>query len=226
MKVALGRWLRAVMAMLWLVTAAACAKSDDAWESAVKTDTPDAYASFLERHPKSEYAEQARARRDALIDERDWNTARRENTAEAYAKYLSVHSEGVWSELAARRRTALISAAGAGDSVPVQAPAAMPEPPPPPTPAASTAPAAEAAAAPRIVQLGAFSSAPSAKKGWARLQASFTELSGLSPLIDAQPLRGSSLYRLRLQLASDEEADRLCAVLIRGGAECIKMESP
>lgn len=224
MKVALGGWLRAVMAMLWLVTAAACAKSDDAWESAVKTDTPDAYASFLERHPKSEYAEQARARRDALIDERDWNTARRENTAEAYAKYLSVHSEGVWSELAARRRTALISAAGA--STPAQAPAAMPEPPPPPTPAASTAPAAEAAASPRIVQLGAFSSAPSAKKGWARLQASFTELSGLSPLIDAQPLRGSSLYRLRLQLASDEEADRLCAVLIRGGAECIKMESP
>ena len=211
------------MAMAWLVTVAACGKTDEAWENAVRTDTPDAYASFLERHPKSEYAEQARTRRDALIDERDWSAARRENTAAAYAKYLSVHPEGVWSELAARRQKELAPATEAAEMPAAEAPVAAVLPAVVPTPTAAPAVPVQAPAAKRFVQLGAFSSEAAARKGWTRLQRSFVELADLSPVISPEKQKGSSLYRLRVQLDGDEEADRICAVLVRGGAECIKL---
>lgn len=221
------RGLRAAVAIGWLLIAG-CTKTDEAWENAVKTDTPDAYASFLERHPRSEYAEQARTRRDALIDERDWNVARRQNTADGYAKYLSAHPDGVWSELARRRQKEAASI----DAASAEPPSAEPpseESPSAELPSATTSPApaislpVEAATAKRWVQLGAFSSASSAQKGWSRLERSFVELDGLTPVID-EPKRNSSLYRLRLQLDDDEEADRICAILIRGGAECLKLD--
>lgn len=204
------------MAITWLATVAACGKTDEAWESAVRTDTPDAYASFLERHPKSKYAEQARTRRDALIDERDWGAARRENTAAAYAKYLSIHPEGVWSELAARRQNTLGPAAEAAEMPVAVAPIAA-------TPAVVALTPTAAPVAKRFVQLGAFSSEAAARKGWTRLQRSFVELANLSPVISSEKRKGTSLHRLRVQLDSDEEADRICAVLVRGGAECVKL---
>ena len=217
MKVVSGRWLRVVLTMMGLLSVVACTKSDDAWDTAVQIDTPDAYTTFLERHPKSEHAEQARTRRDALIDERDWNTARRANTAESYDKYLVAHPDGVWSELASRRRNALNPVRAAA------APLAPPTATPTATPNSSSAALAELKPPKRSAQLGAFSSPVAARKGWNRLQRSFPELADRSPLIDAQPLKGSSLYRLLVQLDSDEEADILCAALIRGGAACIKL---
>ncbi len=210
-----------------LIAAAACSQTDEAWETTVSTDTPDAYATFLERYPKSEHADKARSRRDALIDQRDWSVARRENTSDAYSKYLSVHPEGVWSKLAISRRDELTTAASEAvtedaapqsptDAVPLELAVATPQAPAVVEPAPSTEK--------HFVQLGAFSSTASAKKGWTFLQRSFTELADLSPVIDAAPLRGSSLYRLRVQLGSDEEANRICAALLRGGEECIKSE--
>ena len=204
------------------ITAAACSQTKDPWEAAVKTDTPDAYAAFLESNPKSQYAEQARARRDALIEQRDWSVARRENTVDSYSKYLSIHPEGVWSKLAARRRDELASTkTTASESVTEEVVA-------PPAPVVSPqAPAvADPPPAPEkyFVQLGAFSSTSSAKKGWKTLQRSFVELADRSPIIDSAPLRGSSLYRLRLQLDSQNEADRICAALVRGGEQCISSE--
>jgi hypothetical protein len=204
------------------ITAAACSQTKDPWEAAVKTDTPDAYAAFLESNPKSQYAEQARARRDALIEQRDWSVARRENTVDSYSKYLSIHPEGVWSKLAARRRDELASTkTTASESVTEEVVA-------PPAPVVSPqAPAvADPPPAPEkyFVQLGAFSSTSSAKKGWKTLQRSFVELADRSPIIDTVPLRGSSLYRLRLQLDSQKEVDRVCAALVRGGEQCISSE--
>lgn len=228
MKVQVSRLSRIVLASVCLALFAACSQTDDAWETTVSTDTPDAYASFLERFPKSEHAEKARARRDALIDQRDWSVARRENTVDAYSKYLSIHPEGVWSKLAASRRDKLSNVTSEAETD-----IAVPEAPiaeAPQAPAATAAPPASAIVkqpAPtkkHFVQLGAFSSTASARKGWTFLQRSFVELADLSPVIDASPLRGSSLYRLRVQLASDEEADRVCAALLRGGEECIKSE--
>lgn len=206
---------------------AACTKTDDAWENAVRIDTPDAYASFLERHPKSEYAEQARTRRDALIDERDWKTARRANTSSAYAKYLTAHPEGVWSELAARRQKELTPAEEVSAETPEMLETSETPATPDPTPSgAATVPPVASMTPKRLLQLGAFASEPSARKGWARLQSSFVELATLSPSISVDSKKGSTLHRLRVTVDSDEEADQLCAVLLRGGAECIKLDEP
>ncbi len=172
----------------------------------MRTDTADAYESFITKHPDSKQADLARTRRDALVDDRDWNVARRRATVDAYGAYLEVHPEGVWSELAARRRTALLKSASA--TVPVSAV----EP-------AISKPVMH------TMQLGAFSSAKAALSSWGRLQPAYTELADLQPLIDATPLDGSSLYRLRIGLESKEDAERVCAALRRGGAECIRSET-
>lgn len=55
-----------------------------------------------------------------------------------------------------------------------------------------------------------------------KLQRSFVELQDRTPMIDVEPAPGSSLYRLRLKFDDAEEAMRICAALVRGGAECIK----
>lgn len=203
---------------------AACSKTDAAWQTAVRTDTPDAYEAFLERNPASQYAAQARTRRDALIDERDWSVARRENTAESYDKYLEVHPEGVWQELAAQRRAQF--ADKVDPPAPVQPPPAPAAAAANPNPGTDTDSSPAAARAPtHYLQLGAFSSASSARQSWSRLQRSFVELAEVTPLIDAAPQRGSSLYRLRVAVASQEQADRVCAALVRGGADCIKSKA-
>ena len=85
-----GRILLTAVAIALL---AACAKREEAWQEAVRTDTPDAYERFLERNPGSPRAAEARTRRDALIDERDWSVAKRKNSAEAYVAYLEAHAE-------------------------------------------------------------------------------------------------------------------------------------
>lgn len=219
---AIDRRPPASILLLCLLTLAGCAQSDDAWQDAQRTDTPDGYTQYLQAHPKGERADQARARRDALVDERDWGVARRADSVDGYAKYLAAHPDGVWSELAQRRRNALASAAAAAPAgsaaAPAEAgtPAAAAAPPAVAAPAAAVAPVEET-----IVQLGAFSSARSAREGWEKLRRAFVELQGLSPLIDAAPSAGSSLYRLRLKFDGPEEAERVCAVLVRGGAECI-----
>jgi len=206
---------------------AACAKREEAWQEAVRTDTPDAYERFLERNPGSPRAAEARTRRDALIDERDWSVAKRKNSAEAYVAYLEAHADGIWSELAKRRLDAL----KLGDPKGSDATKAPPVPARTSSgasaaPATSAAPVLSAAPAATVyVQLGAFSSAASAKKSWTRLQRSFAELQSRKPTIDESPIRGSKLYRLRVGLASLEEASLVCAALTRGGAECLLPES-
>ena len=212
--VATPRVLFAVMALL---SVGACSKADGAWEEAMRTDTPDAYEQFITQHPDSKRSELARARRDALVDDRDWNVARRRATADAYSAYLEVHPEGVWSELAARRRAALLK----------QAPATTPATAADEPAAGDPSPVVPEASKPvmHTMQLGAFSSAKAARGSWGRLQPSYPELADLQPLIDATPLEGSSLFRLRIGFESKEDAERVCAALRRGGAECIRSET-
>jgi hypothetical protein len=187
----------------------ACTKTDQAWEEAVRTDTADAYGSYLQDHPVGLNAEQARARRDALVDDRDWGAARRADSVVGYTRYLAAHPDGLWSGLAARRSRELAS--------PSPPPAAVDAAPP-------TAPEVAPPPVEVVVQLGAFSSIRSARGGWTKLQRSFVELQGRTPMIDVEPAPGSSLYRLRLKFDDVEEATRTCAALVRGGAECIKQE--
>jgi cell division septation protein DedD len=220
-----------VLGSLFVVALLGCDTRDDRWEEAVKTDTPDAYDSYLQKNPRSQRAAEARVRRDALVDQRDWLVARRTNSIEGYSAYLAAHADGVWSELATRRREALLELQSS-----VGSPATPTAEPAPVDDAASksvtagqteaSAPASVSVRAGYVIQLGAFSSNASARRSWQRLQRSFVELQGFEPRIDASPLKGSSLYRLRLALASKEQGDLLCAALKRGGAECVPSPSP
>lgn len=211
-KVHLRPSFRVSTLLLALAALAGCSRGDGVWQQAVRTDTPDAYESFLERNPGSPHAAEARTRRDALIDERDWLVARRSNSVEAFDKYVATHPEGAWVELATRRRNAL-TGNGSAENSPDDPVASTP----PPVAPADAAPASP----PQYIQLGAFSSAAAAKKSWERLQRSFVELQPFEPTIDESPVRGSSLYRLRVGVASREQAELVCSALVRGGAACI-----
>ena len=99
------------------------------------------------------------------------------------------------------------------------------------TPAAATAaPAAAEEIDParlkadaRLVQLGAFDDAETARKEWQRLSARFgTYLAGKSRVIQQAQSGGRSFYRLRAAgFADDADARRFCAALLAEQAACI-----
>ena len=98
---------------------------------------------------------------------------------------------------------------------PVAAPA---EPKPAP---AERAPAEPAAEKPRggagsVVQLGAYTSAGQAQRGWDALSARFSILSGTSKMIVPYP----GGHRLRAATASPDEARSVCRALKAGGENC------
>ena len=182
----LRNFAAALLVCGWTV---ACARPDAAWEEARRLDTPDGYASYQERHPRSPHAAEARTRREALLAERDWSVARNADTLDAYREYLEKHPEGLWAGKAKERVDAL-SVDTTAPSTPIVAPSsaetaptstalepAAVESPPVAAAAAAAAPAPTTPAAvvpakttplpptPKVyVQLGAFSSAEGAKR--------------------------------------------------------------
>jgi hypothetical protein len=86
--------LIAVLATL----AAGCSREQQDWRSAEAADTHEAYGSFVEQHPDSELAAQARVRLAQLAEERDWAQAGKVATMDAYRAFLAEHPSGKWSE--------------------------------------------------------------------------------------------------------------------------------
>jgi cell division septation protein DedD len=86
--------LVAVLATL----AAACSREQQDWRSAEGADTSEAWARFIEQHPDSELAAQARARIAQRAEQRDWQHATRVASADAYREFLAQHPNGRWSE--------------------------------------------------------------------------------------------------------------------------------
>jgi len=89
-----GVALITVLALL----AAGCSRDQQDWRSAEAADTSEAYGRFVEQHPDSELAVQARARLAQLTEERDWAQAGKIATPEAYRGFLAEHPSGRWSE--------------------------------------------------------------------------------------------------------------------------------
>ncbi len=89
-----GVALITVLALL----AAGCGREQQDWRSAEAADTSEAYGRFVEQHPESELAVQARARLAQLSEERDWTQAGKIATAEGYRGFLAEHPSGRWSE--------------------------------------------------------------------------------------------------------------------------------
>ena len=110
--------LIAVLATL----AAGCSREQQDWRSAEAADTHEAYGRFVEQHPDSELAAQARVRLAQLAEERDWAQAGKVATMDAYRAFLAEHPSGKWSEEARIRieAFALGSAPRLGPQTPAQ----------------------------------------------------------------------------------------------------------
>ncbi len=213
------------------------------WKSAEAADTVESYNRFIERHPDSELATQARARIAQLAEDKAWQSAVAADTADAYRAFLAQHANGKWAEEARIRienftldtntvpppPNTAETATPAERGEPAQAPAAAPPKAAPsapaPQPSDSTSPGAIAHAPTETgygIQLGAFSTQAAALGEWKRLQQKFDpELHGL--FARAVPLKVSSgtLFRLQSPVGDESRARSICAALTEAAQPCV-----
>jgi cell division septation protein DedD len=89
---------KVAMLLALLSLTAACSREQQDWRSAEAADTAEGYGQFLERHPESELATQARARVAQLSEDREWQRAVSSDTADAYRQFLAQHPSGKWAQ--------------------------------------------------------------------------------------------------------------------------------
>jgi cell division protein FtsN len=75
-----------------------CSGEQQDWRSAEAADTTEGYARFIEQHPDSELAAQARDRLHQLAEERDWQRTTSDGTLEAYRGFLAQYPSGRYSQ--------------------------------------------------------------------------------------------------------------------------------
>src|SRR2546421_4653952 len=119
------RAARLALTVTLLCVMAACSREQQDWRSAEGADTIEAYGQFLERHPDSELATQARARLAQLSEDRDWERAESADSAEGYRHFLAQHPSGKWAQ-EARIRLENFSLGPAPPKVPSMSAAATP----------------------------------------------------------------------------------------------------
>jgi len=236
------RAARVALTVTLLCAMAACSREQQDWRSAEAADTIEAYGQFLERHPDSELATQARARLAQLSEDRDWQRAESADSAEGYRHFLAQHPNGKWvqearirienfSLLPAPSKEPLVPAA-AGPASPASAAAApaVASSPVPPAAAASRPSATAASATARVgsplsgygVQLGAFSSEAGAADEWRQLSTRFaSELHGLSPLVVSADTSSGHLFRLQAHVADEAHARAICESLRKRSQACV-----
>jgi cell division septation protein DedD len=81
-----------------LLLAAGCSREQQDWRSAESADTIESYGQFVQRHPESELATQARTRVTQLGEDRDWQHAGSADTADAYRQFIAQHPNGKWAQ--------------------------------------------------------------------------------------------------------------------------------
>jgi cell division septation protein DedD len=92
------RALTGAVLLMATLALASCSRERIDWKSAESADTQEAYDHFLERHPDSELAAQAKARIAQLAEDKDWKSATVADTADAYRQFLASHASGKWAE--------------------------------------------------------------------------------------------------------------------------------
>ena len=85
---------------LLLGLVAACGREQQDWHSAQSADTTEAWQRFIEQHPQSELAAQARLRLAQMAEQRDFQQADAVATVNAYRRFLVQHPNGRWAEQA------------------------------------------------------------------------------------------------------------------------------
>ena len=88
------------VALICLVAglAAACSREQQDWRSAEGANSPEAWQRFLDQHPDSELANQARTRITELEIQREFQHADRVGTVDAYRDFLAHHPSGKWAD--------------------------------------------------------------------------------------------------------------------------------
>jgi len=231
------RRLLVIPALAVLLLLGACGELQD-WRGTQRADTLEAYQSFLDRHPQSQYAPVAQRRLADLEEQRDWLIATESDSAEGYRTFINTHPKGRWTREARLRLQNFLSTPG------VIGPAAIepvePLPPPAMLPAAPLAPAAptssdsastpadpsaavpiEPAPVTHRIQLGAFSSRDKALEAWRDARAAQAELQGLVSQVIVGSNGQVQIYRLQASVVSEERAREVCRVLTAAGQGCV-----
>jgi SPOR domain len=81
-----------------LLLATGCSREQQDWRSAEAADTIEGYGQFIQRHPESELATQARTRVVQLGEDRDWQHAGSADSVEAYREFIAQHPNGKWAQ--------------------------------------------------------------------------------------------------------------------------------
>jgi cell division septation protein DedD len=236
---------RVVLGAVFLALTACSAEQQD-WRAAEGAGTIEAYGRFIEQHPGSELASQARTRVAELTEQSDWQQAGKVGTVEAYRQFLAQHPGGRWAQEARIRIESFALGSlpridGQRQDVPgsrasgvklLQLASAAPVAPASATAVpGESAVAAEPASAPvapdvssggYAVQLGAFGSTAGADREWQRLQTRFgAQLSGLSPRVVAASTGAGELYRLQASAAGEAQARAVCDSLRAQSQACV-----
>ena len=113
-----------------LAVLGACSREQQDWRSAEAADSVAGYGQFLQRHPDSELATEARTRVAQLSEDLEWQRAGSADNADAYKQFLAQHPNGKWAQEARIRIENFAlgregSAAGSpvSDGAPVSVPA-------------------------------------------------------------------------------------------------------
>ena len=165
------RRLSVIPALAMLLLLGACGELQD-WRGTQRADTLEAYQSFLERHPQSQYAPVAQRRLADLEEQRDWLIATESDSAEGYRTFIDTHPKGRWTREARLRLQNFLATPG------VIGPAAIepvePMPPPAMLPAAPDATETPTNPAPRESSSVAGPTPPATKR-WSSSAASATD---------------------------------------------------
>jgi len=81
-----------------LLLLAGCSREQQDWRSAEAADSIEAYDQFIQRHPESELATQARTRVAQLGEDRDWQHAGSADNVDAYRQFITQHPNGKWTQ--------------------------------------------------------------------------------------------------------------------------------
>jgi cell division septation protein DedD len=76
----------------------ACSREQQDWRSAEAADSVEGYGQFLQRHPDSELATEARTRVAQLSEDLEWQRAGSADNADAYKQFLAQHPNGKWAQ--------------------------------------------------------------------------------------------------------------------------------
>jgi cell division septation protein DedD len=213
---------------------AGCSRESADWKSARSADTTESYQQFLQQHPNSSTADQARVRLKALMEDHDWQSAAAADTRSAYEQFIALHPDSKWAQEARIRieNFAQNGVNGTGATAVAAAPA-MPAAPKSSV-AAAAKPAVSAHQAPTKVasatasahghfaQLGAFQSKAQAQTQWKQLEAKFpTELKSLKPDYVEGHTQHGAVVRLRVPMSSVAAAKGLCGTLKKHAQPCV-----